>query len=1149
MSSVNSTVITAVEQFLKKNNEELIQCAAVKIAAGRKTEERFIALAKPCKIYTFTMAPRFKIVTSNHLLDLVELRSTTLNELGFKFKNAHLQGECDFPDDLLNAIVGEAERVFPGNGRTLFTLEVTPPDRIVEQSSVDPEEVPCGGFANVYSAYASYNNVGSRADLMWHIENVSLKQSSKVLDLREFEGLTAHDLQAIFSALKTNTYFNRLIISEVMFGNKYEKNAPHIEALMDVFRQNTTLSYLDMRGCIPKAAASDFWPAMFSALSNNKKIPLTALDLSDNVFDTNGVTAFSHWLQTMPFGLSELRLVNCGLDKKSLVPICNGMKAHPKIRSTLCALDMSSNKWDAESISALASMFTSPTMISEMCLHDTQAPLDGLLGALVRGCLELRVLDISSSHVSQRGASQLCQWVKASSQLKRINVSLTEMPPDSLAEMISSIGQNPYLTDVVVKASQLRVGAAHAAHLAVAVGKAPNIAALDLAANELGEDGVSALCSAIVGLGSQSALKRLNISANLSSLAKEKDQRRNNPKATAAIMALLSSDVPLEALSLRGGRGPAQQPSPADCTDIIYTLACKEAKLQELDLMGCGMGNRGAVALGQMLQVNKSLRKLTWDHNQISISGYRAFVKGLECNRTLKVMPLPVKDLEAAMAANGTPEGNAVLQRIQAAIANIQNPQKLDTSVSFGSTGIVTQDGRQDALEKEVANLRRLGSQSDAARTLLEDPDTQTLLDDCTRFQQTGSSFQFMREEVAGLLEQEMVTKLQTLSKEFTMVVASMKSQLAGKMGEFISQTFKTIDRDTANRLRIAIDYGTKTFDHVSLDKILVAAAGQEIQSGASECFNSAVDLAMDYVYDKLLDGLKSSAVTLKSAQVTASMADTTEAAGAATAAATPVSPRHEKKDKKEKKEKEKEEKKKEKEKKKEEKKDKKDKKKEEEKKEEEEEEEPKEEEPKEEEPKEEEPKETPPTTPTATTPTSAPPAGTGMTPSRRPPPVPPGGKKPPPGRLAKPNAALAAALAAGPVSPAGRRPMVRKPLPTPEGEAPAAAAPATPEKPAPAPAAAEEKKKEGHKLFAKKEKPPVVKPTKTREITYKVGSGETVLGVAVENNQEHTPALTHPTKDRARGPAGRKGGARRPPTHKNYTLTDPTAQLQPTML
>jgi len=1134
MSSVNSTVLGAVEQFLKRSGEELIHCTTMKLTVGKKVEERFIALAKPCKLYTFVMAPRFKVVTGNHLLDLVELRSTTLNELGFKFKTGLLQGENDFPDDLLNAIVAEAERAFPGMGRTLFALEVTPPDRIVEQSSVDPSEIPCGGFANVYSAFASYNGAGVRADLMWHIENVSEKQSSKVLDLREFEGLSAHDLQAVFSALKSNTYFNRLILSDIVFNNKYEKNAPHIEALMDVFRTNTTLCYLDIHGCIPKAAASDFWPAMFTALSTNKKIPLTSLDLSDNTFDAGGISAFAHWLQTYPYGISELRMVNCGLDKKSLVPICNGMKGHPKIRNTLCVLDMSSNKWDAESVSALASMFATPTMISELILHDTQAPLDGLLGALVRGCLELRVLDISCSHVTPRGASQVVQWVKASSQLKRVNVSLTDIPPDTVAEMIAAIGQNPYLTDVVVKAAQVHVGPGHAVHLANSVSKAANLAALDVAGNELGDDGVGALCSAIVGLGPQSSLKRLNISGNLSSATKEKDQRRNNPKATTAIMALLNSDVPLEALSMRGGR---IQPSPSDCIDIIYTLACKEAKLQELDLMGCGMGNRGAVALGQMLQVNKSLRKLTWDHNNVSISGYRAFVKGLECNRTLKVMPLPVKDFEAAIAANGTPEGNAVIQRINAALANIQNPQKLDTSVSFGSTAIITQDGRQDLLEKEVANLRRVGSQSEAARTAMEEPETQTLLDDCTRVQQMGSSFQFMREEISGLLEQEMVSKLQNLSKDFTMVVASMKSQLAGKMGEFIAQTFKTIDRDTANRLRIAIDYGTKMFDHVSLDKILVAAAGQEIQSGASECFNSAVDLAMDYVYDKLMDALKSTTVNLKSAQVAESLAD----ADTAAVAAVPVSPRHDKKEKekekKDKKEKEKE-KKAEKEKEKKKKKEEKDKKKDE-KEEEKEEEKVEEEKVEEEKVEEKEPVKELPPTPTGTVPAKElPPTPSGAQPAgvmpRRAPPVPPGARKPPPGRVGA-NPALAAALAAGPVSPVGRRPMMKRPAPLEEA--------AVAEKPAVAPM--EEDK--NVKMVTKKLPP--VKATKTREISYKVSGGETVLGVAVGSNSEHTPALTHPTKDRVRGPAGRKGGARRPPTHKNYTLTDPTAQLQPTML
>jgi len=1106
-------VLSQVEQFLKKNNEDLLQCTSMKINAGKKVEERYVALAKPCKLYTFVMAPKFKVMTSNHLLDLLELRSTTLKELSFKFKAGVIQGESDYPDDFLNAVVAEVESSFPGMGRTLFSLEVQPPDRIVTQASVDPEEIPCGGFSTVYMAFASYNSVSPRPDIMWHLENVSLKQSSKTLDLREFEGLTPHDLQAIFMALKSNNYFNRLVFCDLGCGGKLEKNAPHIEALMEIFRINSTISSIDLRGCVPKAAAGDVWPAMFTALGTNKKIPLTSLELSENAFDAGSITALAHWLQTMPLGLTQLRMSNCGLDKKGLVPICNALKAHPKIRSSLCVLDMSCNKWDAESVSALGSMFASPTMISELILHDSQAPLDSLLGALVRGCLELRFLDVSVSHITQRAASQLIQWVKASSQLKRINVSQTEMPADSLAELITSIGSNCYLTDVALKASQLRIGAAGASRVAAAVGKAPNIAVLDLSGCELGEDGVAALCAQIVGLGPQCALKRLVINGNLSSAGTGKDGRRSNPKATSAIIAMLSSEIPLESFSMRGGRTPAQQPSPTDCTDIIYSLACKEAKLQELDLVSCGMGNRGAVALGQMLQVNKSIRKLTWDHNGTTISGFRAFVKGLERNRTLKVMPLPVKDIEAALASSGA-EGNNVIQCMQTAMANIQNPQKLDMSVSFGSTAIITQDGRQDVLEKEVANLRRIASTGEAARAILEDPDTQTLLDDCTRVQQMGSSFQLMREEVSGLLEQEMVSKLQALSKEFSLVVAKMKSQLAGKMGEYIAQTFKTIDSDNAGRLRIAIDYGTKTFDHVTLDKILVAAAGMEIESGASECFNSAVDLAMDFVYDKLMDSVKSTTVNLQSAQVTESL-DTEDS----------VSPSHH--DKKDKKKEEKEKKKEEKEKEKEEKKKKKEEK----------------EKEKEEKKKKEEAPGTP-TTPGRPAPPSAPhPSGTSAgpaTPTRKAPPVPPAqGKKPAPGRLGA-NSALAAALAAGPVSPSARRAAA---APKPEEEA------ATPTTPTSAPEEKEEPKKEGHRLFGKKEKAPVVKPTKTREITYKVSGNETVLGVAVENNTEHTPALTHPTKDRARGPAGRKGGARRPPTHKNYTLTDPTAQLQPTML
>ena len=1095
MSTVNSTVLTAIEQFLKKSNEELIQCMAMKVVNGRKTEERYVALAKPCKLYTFTMSPRLKMVTGNHLLDLLEVRSTTLNELCFRLKNATLQGESDFPDDFLNAMVAETERVFPGMGRSLYTLSVTPADRIVAAAAADDgagedEQAPCGGFANVYAAFASYTGASARRDIMWHLENVSQKQGSKTLDLHEFDTLQAADLQALFMALRTNTYFTRLSLCESVCGggggrgekgdkseSKGDRGAGQqqlLDALGELLRQNTALTALEVRGCVPKQAAGDFWPLVFGALAANSKSALTAVDVSDNVFDAAGVGALVRWVETMPYGLVELRAAGCGLERKALGALCAALKAHPKTRSTLTVLDLSGNRWDAEAVSALAGMFASPTMITELVLRETQAPLDSLLGALVRGCLELRCLDVSGGRVTQRGASQLAQWAKGSAQLKRLNVSGTDMPADALAELLAAIGQNAYLSDVTVKASRLPGCAACAAQIAAAAGRAPNIAALDLSFDALGEDGVAALCAELAARGPQCTLKRLNVSGNLSSATKERDQRRSNPKAVSAIKMLLNSEAPLEAFTLRGGRTPALQPSPTDCAEIIYTLAREEAKLLELDMAGCGMGNRGAVALGQMLQVNRHLRKLSWDSNGTTLSGFRGFAAGLERNRSLRVMALPFNDLTAMFAAApGSPEATAVLHRIQAAIANNQNPQKPAAGVSFSSTGIITQDGRQDLVEREVAKLRRLGSQGDAARATYDDPETQTLLDDCARVQQMGASFQFAREEACGLLEQEPGARLQALSREAAAAVARAKSQLAGKMVEHIAQTFRTIDRDTANRLRTAIDFGTRTFDPASLEKVLAATAGAEIQRGAADCFNSAVDLAMDYVYDKLMDALRAITVSLEAAQI----AD----GSAAAKLDTPFSGsfrRHDKKD----------------------------------------------DAPPKKEPK-KEPKREAPAAAAAAAPPSTPPAA-------NPPPVP---LRKQVSRVGN-NAALAAALAAGPVSPAARRQQRLAEEETAAAAAAAAAPPPVPPKPA-------------DRKGLSPAKPAPVKPAKTRKITYSVAQGESVLGVAAASNDEAAPALTHPTKGRARGPAGRKGGARRPPKHKDYKLTDPTAQLQPTML
>jgi len=81
-----------------------------------------------------------------------------------------------------------------------------------------------------------------------------------------------------------------------------------------------------------------------------------------------------------------------------------------------------------------------------------------------------------------------------------------------------------------------------------------------------------------------------------------------------------------------------------------------------------------------------------------------------------------------------------------------------------------------------------------------------------------------------------------------------------------------------------------------------------------------------------------------------------------------------------------------------------------------------------------------------------------------------------------------------------------------------------------------------------RKLKAPPVKPAQTKEITYKVSKGESVLGVAAESKKTEGPALEHVTKTRAKGPAGKR--PRRPPTKTHqFQATDPTAELQPALL
>jgi len=74
------------------------------------------------------------------------------------------------------------------------------------------------------------------------------------------------------------------------------------------------------------------------------------------------------------------------------------------------------------------------------------------------------------------------------------------------------------------------------------------------------------------------------------------------------------------------------------------------------------MGNKGAIALSQMLTVNNTLSKLILDENQIGMLGFWHIKDALKFNRSLRDFIIPYQDILRVM--NETTTDKIAFQKI-----------------------------------------------------------------------------------------------------------------------------------------------------------------------------------------------------------------------------------------------------------------------------------------------------------------------------------------------------------------------------------------------------------------------------------------------------------------------------------------------------
>ena len=130
------------------------------------------------------------------------------------------------------------------------------------------------------------------------------------------------------------------------------------------------------------------------------------------------------------------------------------------------------------------------------------------------------------------------------------------------------------------------------------------------------------------------------------------------PKVLDAFVQLLQEvDCSLESLSLVDSKLRAD-------TSIILNALSSNHSLVNIDVSGNMMGLAGAKTLAKALQVNNRLETIYLDRNFITTAGFIDIAYALERNYTLKYLPVPVQDVQAAMIK--------MADRTEAAITKIQ---------------------------------------------------------------------------------------------------------------------------------------------------------------------------------------------------------------------------------------------------------------------------------------------------------------------------------------------------------------------------------------------------------------------------------------------------------------------------------------------
>eukprot|EP00999_Lentomonas_sp_LEN2_P002621 NODE_4_length_4679_cov_47.469025_g2_i0.p1 GENE.NODE_4_length_4679_cov_47.469025_g2_i0~~NODE_4_length_4679_cov_47.469025_g2_i0.p1 ORF type:complete len:1498 (-),score=347.16 NODE_4_length_4679_cov_47.469025_g2_i0:25-4518(-) len=789
-----------------------------------------------------------KILAEFHLSEIRKLESATEDSLVLGEKNSFAL-KCPNTDEIISHIRVGVAKDFPGfvdDPNLALKLDVKPASRLDVFEKFFPEfdfknipVGPCGGLSRTYKSLCEYHNISVREDIIWDTDNILFANSIKDFNFAEIDDIEGKkDVVPLLGALEGNKWFKTLSLKDIKI------HSDGHAALAQMLARNTTLEMVEL---IAFGGSASTFVAIGEALTKNSSIPVHTINVSRNSMGDQGIIAFATGLQSLSFGLSSLNLSSCGFTKKGAMSLGSSLKKNPHLVNTLTTLDVSKNNIGVEGFNTLFDFIAQPNNIKNLDLSDTNANMDSLFGALMRGCSQNLVnLNLAGNRFLKRGTTAqgpFEQFFSSCMSLRRVNLSNTRPPNPYLESVLAKIVGNNFLKDIWLELRDNEFSNLAASLFQSYLPKAKTITTLDLSDNDFGDDGLALLAT---GLNSNSSIKTLIMDKCF------KTRSKLRRRAIQEMVSMISSEnCQIEHLSL------AHCGLKNDVIDILDAVGSNES-ITKLNICHNHFSDRGAYALSKAIQINRTVKTLLWDGNSPSLAGYNAFIIAMSRNSTLKFMPLPMLDLTNQMRSSER-KTEKIIKKMEEFLQRNQSPNRvIDSSLEYNQ-GLLLNSAQQEVLDRLALQIKRA-----QAGLKNETPDTKALASRANvsfeDVETNRSLLAALQEQTQGLLDiqsAEMVDNLRQFVNGFASNMQNKFDETSLNLLQNVSKKFHTFDAKTQDQLQKIIQVGAGSVDRKFLEAVLVTQAFAEIKFKLGEGFTNLASILSNFAFEKLFQDLE----------------------------------------------------------------------------------------------------------------------------------------------------------------------------------------------------------------------------------------------------------------------------------------------------